>query len=361
MCNSPFVHRVRFIGGFGLFLVMLLAIAVPVPVTHAAPLDLSNNLGNTNSGAHGINTSQNMAQAFTTTATHTRVTTVVLPLCYDHNPPFTGNFAVEIWDATGAGGRPGAFVATVAANQNATSVPSDSDPNCPTTYTSYAGLTIALSASTSYYVVVRNVSLTGSILWRETINTAGTGFPSNKSIFSAGSWGAPSMADPQRMQVVADTNYPIYSSVAAPGSTIALGATTTGTAVTTNLVVNNLGGAQLDVTASNISGANAADFGITAGGAPFNIASGGASRTITIRCLSNITGSKTATLSITHNATGSPATYTLTCTVNAPVAPTVVPRAPADVPEGDTLLLLGGGIGGLGVWLRYQWSKRRAK
>jgi uncharacterized repeat protein (TIGR01451 family) len=33
--------------------------------------------------------------------------------------------------------------------------------------------------------------------------------------------------------------------------------------------------------------------------------------------------------------------------------------APAEVPEGDTLLLLGGGLSGLGVWLRYQWSKRK--
>jgi hypothetical protein len=33
----------------------------------------------------------------------------------------------------------------------------------------------------------------------------------------------------------------------------------------------------------------------------------------------------------------------------------------SDVPEGDTLVLLGGGMGGLGVWLRYQWSKRRKK
>jgi hypothetical protein len=33
--------------------------------------------------------------------------------------------------------------------------------------------------------------------------------------------------------------------------------------------------------------------------------------------------------------------------------------APAEVPEGDTLLLLGGGMSGLGVWLRYQWSRRK--
>ena len=33
--------------------------------------------------------------------------------------------------------------------------------------------------------------------------------------------------------------------------------------------------------------------------------------------------------------------------------------APAEVPEGDTLLLLGGGLSGLSVWLRYQWNKRK--
>ena len=32
---------------------------------------------------------------------------------------------------------------------------------------------------------------------------------------------------------------------------------------------------------------------------------------------------------------------------------------PKEVPEGDTLLLLGGGLSGVAVWLRYQWSKRR--
>lgn len=33
--------------------------------------------------------------------------------------------------------------------------------------------------------------------------------------------------------------------------------------------------------------------------------------------------------------------------------------APAEVPEADALLLLSGGIGGLGVWLRWQWARRR--
>lgn len=36
-------------------------------------------------------------------------------------------------------------------------------------------------------------------------------------------------------------------------------------------------------------------------------------------------------------------------------------QAPAEVPEADTLLLLGGGLGGLATWLRYQWSRRRVR
>ena len=37
------------------------------------------------------------------------------------------------------------------------------------------------------------------------------------------------------------------------------------------------------------------------------------------------------------------------------------PPAPAEVPEADTLLLLGGGLGGLATWLRYQWSRRKIR
>lgn len=34
---------------------------------------------------------------------------------------------------------------------------------------------------------------------------------------------------------------------------------------------------------------------------------------------------------------------------------------PAEVPEADTLLLIGGGIGGLATWLCFQWAGRRRK
>jgi hypothetical protein len=42
-----------------------------------------------------------------------------------------------------------------------------------------------------------------------------------------------------------------------------------------------------------------------------------------------------------------------------PLPPRPPIGSPNEVPEADTLLLLGGGMSGLGVWMRWQWSKRR--
>jgi hypothetical protein len=51
--------------------------------------------------------------------------------------------------------------------------------------------------------------------------------------------------------------------------------------------------------------------------------------------------------------------------VNEPASdpndPAPTPVAPKEVPEADTLLLMGGGLGGLATWLGWQWNKRRAK
>lgn len=37
------------------------------------------------------------------------------------------------------------------------------------------------------------------------------------------------------------------------------------------------------------------------------------------------------------------------------------PRCPRDVPEADTLLLVGGGLGGLTTWLGWQLNRARTK
>lgn len=43
-----------------------------------------------------------------------------------------------------------------------------------------------------------------------------------------------------------------------------------------------------------------------------------------------------------------------------PPTPGASSSAPSDVPEGDTLLLFGGGLGGLATWVGWQWRKARA-
>mgnify|MGYP001558311490 CR=1 FL=1 len=109
---------------------------------------------------------------------------------------------------------------------------------------------------------------------------------------------------------------PGYGSSPVAGSTINVGTTTTSTAITTTTTISETGTAALNVTGMTITGTNSADFSITSA-TSFTIAEGGANQTTTIQCLSATAGSKVATLSIAHNATGSPATYTLNCTVNA--------------------------------------------
>jgi hypothetical protein len=45
----------------------------------------------------------------------------------------------------------------------------------------------------------------------------------------------------------------------------------------------------------------------------------------------------------------------------APVPTTPHPARPAEVTEADTLLLMAGGLGGLAIWLRGQWTRRRPR
>lgn len=105
---------------------------------------------------------------------------------------------------------------------------------------------------------------------------------------------------------------PGYSSTPAPGAIIDLGTVALGASATATLTVRETGDAALMVSAVAITGSEAGDFSATPTG--FTIADGGADHAITVTCTPRALGARTATLSITHNAPVSPATYGLQCT-----------------------------------------------
>ena len=110
-----------------------------------------------------------------------------------------------------------------------------------------------------------------------------------------------------------------YASAFGSGSIYDFSLTTVGTAVTTSLRVDETGDGQLDVATAQLSSdltAGIGAFSITAGAPPFSIANGGPSRSITLQCLSSTAGIKTAIITLTHNAAGSPVSYPLSCKVN---------------------------------------------
>ncbi len=105
---------------------------------------------------------------------------------------------------------------------------------------------------------------------------------------------------------------PGYSSSPSAGSTINVGSATVGSPVSRNLQVSETGSMTLSVTSPTLSGANVADFSVTP--ATLSIADAGAAQNLTITCTPAAVGSRSATLTVNHNAPGTPATYTLNCT-----------------------------------------------
>jgi parallel beta-helix repeat protein len=78
------------------------------------------------------------------------------------------------------------------------------------------------------------------------------------------------------------------------------GETTIGAGKTQTIVVSNAGTANLQVTASTLSGANAAEFAVASGGAPFTLAPG-ATRHVVVSFKPASVGSKSANLTIASN------------------------------------------------------------
>jgi len=126
---------------------------------------------------------------------------------------------------------------------------------------------------------------------------------------------------------------PGYGSSPAVGSTINVGSVTVGSAVSTTLTINETGNATLTVTNVSVSGANGGKFSVTP--MTLTIADGGAAQKVNISCTPTVTGTIAATLTVNHNAIGSPATYTLSCTGTQAVTPTptvtITPTATATI------------------------------
>ncbi len=104
--------------------------------------------------------------------------------------------------------------------------------------------------------------------------------------------------------------------------TLNLGTVTTGFSGTTTFTVTNRGYGTLSVSGISTAGTDAAQF--SASPASFNL-SAGQSQTVTVTFSPSSAGAKSASLSITHNAGGNPATVSLSGTGTAPAntAPTI--------------------------------------
>lgn len=137
----------------------------------------------------------------------------------------------------------------------------------------------------------------------------GTFGPQTLTLGPTNEAGGPSYTYP----VTCNGTNPAYSSVPpAPGPLTIT--TTPGVAGTATLTVSNTGsaGSVLNVTPSGLSGVlSVAPTGTTPITAP-------GSQAYTITCNSPDAGTFTGTLVMTHNATGSPVSYNVTCTVNGP-------------------------------------------
>ncbi len=158
-------------------------------------------------------------------------------------------------------------------------------------------LTIADGKSSQNVVLVCTPSISGLLTATLTITHNATGSPATYPLSCLGTT-------------------PGYGSHPTMGSTINVGSATVGTTVSTTLTISETGNATLTVTNHSVSGINGANFSVSP--SSLTIADGGVAQNLTLTCKPTTAGLLTATLTITHNATGSPATYPLNCTGLAP-------------------------------------------
>ena len=117
---------------------------------------------------------------------------------------------------------------------------------------------------------------------------------------------------------------PVYASTPAPSSTINISALTT-TPMTSTVVISNTGNDDLIV--SNYSTTGGPQITVAGGATPFTIPMGATTQTLMLTCSNATAGNFTGTLTVAHNAVGSPATYTVNCAVTAPATPLSITTA----------------------------------
>lgn len=130
---------------------------------------------------------------------------------------------------------------------------------------------------------------------------------------------------------------PGYGSKPAPGSTINFSGAV-GSTPTQSLVVSETGGATLTISTMALSGANVSKFDVTTP-ASFSITDGGAPQTVNLTCDGSSAGTFTASLSVLYGASGSPATYPLSCVIGGGGGGGTPPPVGASVESGLALTL----------------------
>lgn len=134
-------------------LMLTLFVACHGPASRAGVVLFDNLSAGDPNGDFGVTNAQWVAQAFSTTATDTVLDEVSLRLWNPNGT--TGNFEIQVWDALGTSGRPGAQVGPAIYSGLAQNL-GDSPPSLLT----IPGLSVALGASTTYYLVARGTTLT---------------------------------------------------------------------------------------------------------------------------------------------------------------------------------------------------------
>ncbi len=163
-------------GGSCLSLLMLIGAIACCGHAGQAQAYLFNNLSDAINGSTNVSNTQWLAQGFSTTTTNFVLDEVALRLS-DKRGDTTGNFEIQVWDAAGASGSPGAQVGSAIYTGLAENLPDASS------LLTISGLSVTLGASTNYYLLARGTTLNseGALQWDVTNGITSNAYASTNS------------------------------------------------------------------------------------------------------------------------------------------------------------------------------------